>query len=273
MSQELSPMRPLSVGNVVTTGLVIYRSHLKSYFNLALIAYLWILLPIYGWAKYSAINGLIARLAFAELINKPESVDTARSQVNPHLWSFLGVGIGVGLRLLGIYVLMYIAAALAVGIPIAVLGQSTGIFVGVIAALVVVVVGIIMVIRFYSRWFVAEIPLAVEEGVTGAGHSIDRSWELTQNAVGRIQYIIVVAFLVTVPIQILTGYIPSIFQIGVEANSTAYQLLGLISFALSLLGGALVMPFWQIIKAVIYYDLRTRREGLDLQLRDRSNNW
>jgi hypothetical protein len=29
-----------------------------------------------------------------------------------------------------------------------------------------------------------------------------------------------------------------------------------------------VMPFWQSIKAVIYYDLRSRREGLGLQLRD-----
>jgi hypothetical protein len=29
------------------------------------------------------------------------------------------------------------------------------------------------------------------------------------------------------------------------------------------------MPFWQTIKAVIYYDLRTRREGMGLELRER----
>jgi hypothetical protein len=29
-----------------------------------------------------------------------------------------------------------------------------------------------------------------------------------------------------------------------------------------------MMPFWQAIKAVIYYDLRSRREGLGLQVRD-----
>jgi hypothetical protein len=28
----------------------------------------------------------------------------------------------------------------------------------------------------------------------------------------------------------------------------------------------LVLPFWQSLKAVIYYDLRSRREGLDLRL-------
>jgi len=33
--------------------------------------------------------------------------------------------------------------------------------------------------------------------------------------------------------------------------------------------GALVLPFWQAIKAIIYYDLRSRKEGLGLQMRDR----
>lgn len=30
----------------------------------------------------------------------------------------------------------------------------------------------------------------------------------------------------------------------------------------------LVFPIWQTVKAVVYYDLRSRHEGLDLQLRD-----
>jgi hypothetical protein len=28
----------------------------------------------------------------------------------------------------------------------------------------------------------------------------------------------------------------------------------------------LILPFWQTIKAVLYFDLRSRREGLGLQL-------
>jgi hypothetical protein len=32
---------------------------------------------------------------------------------------------------------------------------------------------------------------------------------------------------------------------------------------------AAILPFLQTVKAVIYYDLRSRREGLGLQLRDR----
>lgn len=267
MSQ--SSIRPLSVGNVVSAGLVMYRSNLKTYLKLSIFAYLWLLLPIYGWAKFSAIHGLIGRLAFCELINKPETVSAAREYIKPRLWSFLGVGLGVGLRLFGLYILLYLALIAIAIIPITVLGMQTGIIIGTIAALLVLIAGIIVIIRFYSRWFVAELPLAVEENTTSGSQSIDRSWDLTKDAVGRIQYIIVVAFLVTIPIQIVTGYLPSIFQVSTEPGTSAYATIQLISFILSLLGGAIIMPFWQAVKAVIYYDLRSRREGLDLRLRDR----
>jgi hypothetical protein len=37
--------------------------------------------------------------------------------------------------------------------------------------------------------------------------------------------------------------------------------------------GALFAPFWQSIKAVIYYDLLSRKEGLGIELRDSNNNF
>ncbi|WP_293043893.1 hypothetical protein [Moorena sp. SIO1F2] len=37
-------------------------------------------------------------------------------------------------------------------------------------------------------------------------------------------------------------------------------------FGLSFASGALLVPFWQAIKSVIYYDLCSRKEGIDLQL-------
>ena len=38
--------------------------------------------------------------------------------------------------------------------------------------------------------------------------------------------------------------------------------------AVGLAGGALLLPFWQAIKAVIYYDLRVRREGFGIELEE-----
>lgn len=270
------PMGPLSVGNVVSAAIVLYRSHLKTYLKLALLAHLWILVPIYGWAQYTAISGLISRLAFCELTNQPESVDSARNYIKPRMWSFLRVTFQVILMLMGIYIgllIIFYLGILLVGFTLGgilnnLLGNpiATVIMIGILG--LVFFVGFIYGLIWYiSRWLVAEVPLAVEERINGK-QSIKRSWELTKNSVRRIQGVVLVAFLVTLPLMILTGYLPQIFLISLERGSTLFQSVYFISLLTSLIGGILVLPFWQAIKAVLYYDLRSRREGFGLRVRD-----
>ncbi|MGF1514386.1 MAG: hypothetical protein ACFB5Z_11925 [Elainellaceae cyanobacterium] len=256
-------LRPLSVGNIVSSGVQLYRSNLRTYLSLAFVSYLWIFVPVYGWAKYSMISGLISRLAFQELIHQPETVAQARGKVKPRLWSFLSAGIQVVLRM----VVIYLIGAILVAITIAVLTAIVPLL-GAIAAVPLVIGFLVVLIRFFSRWFVVEVPLAVEPNLNGS-QSIDRSWNLTKQSVGRVQVVAVVGFLVTFPLLMLTGYIPSFLVLALPEDSGLIAIANLASFALSLIGGVLVMPFWQAIKAVTYYDLRSRQEGLDLELRGR----
>ncbi len=268
-----SPIQPLSIGNVVTAGVRLYRSNLTTYLRLASSAYLWVLVPVYGWAKYAAISGIISRLAFGELVNQPESVSTARSKVMPRLWSFLRIAFQVWVSLF----LVYIGMALAGGFIAGIIGAIIGIVLGssaiwiitALATLVVFFIVLVGCIWFYSRWIIAEVPLAVEDNING-GESVARSWDLTKTFIWRIQGIVLVAFIVTFPIVLLFSYLPRLLLLSFESGSTAYAIVYLITFIISLVGGILVMPFWQAIKAVIYYDLRSRREGLGLNLRDRS---
>ena len=264
-------IQPLSVGNVVSAAVRLYRSHLKTYLKLALIAHLWIILPIYGWAKYAAISGLISRLAFGELIYQPESVKAASSHINPRLWSFLRVGFQVGISLLVIYFGLAIAAGILAGLLGVVLGRifggSTVVIVVTTLAIIFTVIVVLGLTWFYSRWVVAEVPLAVEENINGS-ESVARSWELTKASVLRIQGVVLVAFLVTLPLMFVLNYIPSLFLIKLEQGTIIYWIVYVISLIGSLIGGVLVMPFWQALKAVLYLDLRTRREGLGLQLRE-----
>ncbi|PHM06783.1 hypothetical protein [Nostoc sp. 'Peltigera malacea cyanobiont' DB3992] len=259
-------IQPLSIGNVVSAAVRLYRSHLKTYLNLAAIAHLWVLVPVYGWAKYAAISGLISRLAFGELIYQPESVQSARSHVNPRLWSFLRVGFQVGISLLVIYIGLAIVGGVVaslIGVALGGILGSSGIIVTVIVTAGIILLGLTW---FYSRWIVAEVPLAVEENTNG-GESVARSWELTKASVFRIQGIVLVGFIVTLPLVFVLNYIPSLFLIRLEPGTAIYSIVNLISVIGSLIGGVLVMPFWQALKAVLYLDLRSRREGLGLQLR------
>ncbi|MBE9005628.1 DUF975 domain-containing protein [Fortiea sp. LEGE XX443] len=274
-----SPMQPLSVGNVVSAGMRLYRSHLKDYFLLALRAYLWLLIPIYGWAKFYALTSLISRLAFGELVNQPESISSGERFVNSRLWQFLlmmllmfFVGIGIGLGALIVFVLL---AALSAGFlgGVGQQGNSASNLLFIAIAIVMGIAAFVAILWLLTRFYLVEVPLAIEENIE-ATSTISRSWELTQGYVWRILFISFVALLITIPIQIIVQIIAtilqSIFLLLIRENSALFTLVYvLVTVGLSFIGGALIIPFWQTVKAVIYYDLRSRREGLGLQLRER----
>ena len=263
---------PLSVGNVVSASLRIYRDHFKSYFGLALVASLWLLVPIYGWAKYSAISALISRLAFGEVREKPETVSDARREVNPRMWRLFWAGTLTVLIYIGVYVAGTIAIAILAGGAAAIFGQNSVTIAALLVAVTVIAL-LIIYIRIISRLLIVELPLAIENNI-GATSAIGRSWELTKGSVGRIQWIVFVGILVSLPItivvQILTVIVQSILRAVLgEESGIFYLVYYVLILPLSLGSGALVTPFWQAMKAIIYYDLRSRKEGLGLQIRDR----
>jgi hypothetical protein len=202
---------PLSMDNVVSAAVRLYPSHLKTYLQIAFSAHLWALVPIYGWAKYAAIYGLISPLAFGELTNQPESVEDARSHINRYLWLSWGIYFRVGIYVELVYLGLAIPGFITVGVLGAVLNMILGRG-GAIITTTLTLVTILMVIIlvmgltwFYTRWVIAEVPLAVEENINGS-ESVKRSWELTKASAFRIQGVVIVAGLVTLPIVFLFNY-------------------------------------------------------------------
>ncbi len=273
-----NPIQPLSVGNVVSAGIRLYRSHLKEYFLLALRAYVWVLVPVYGWAKFYALTALISRLAFGELVNQPESISSGERFVNSRLWQFLLamlllflIGIGIGL---GILILFALLGALSVALVggVGQQGNPASFVVFILISFALGIVALLAILWLVTRFYLVELPLAVEEGIE-ATSAISRSWELTQGHVWRILLISFVGVLITIPIQIVVQIVISIVQAAFlplinEGNTLIALLYFVIVLAVSFSSGALLIPFWQTIKAVIYYDLRSRREGLGLKLRE-----
>lgn len=314
MSQNLSPqssMPPLSVGNVVTAALRLYRSHIKLYLGIALRATLWILLScvplipiplifisrppnygllgliipiwlifyIYCFAKYLANSATISRLAFVELIDRPESLQSAHSYTIPRMWTFFRAGFLAGLIVFLVNIGISIATNLILVLPAAILtgtsrGNSAG--TGILALLQITkfIVDLFVQLWIQARYFILELPVAVEDNVD-ASQALGRSWDLTKGLVIRIQSILLVAGLMTIPL-IVVGLIPIPVVIlplmfssrSPESMATVILLTLLFVGILIGLASTVTLPFWQAIKAVIYYDLRTRREGLGLQLRE-----
>ena len=262
-------MKPLSIGNVVSAGLRIYRDNFKKYFKLAFIGYLWIFVPIYGWAKYSAMMGLLGRLAYGEVAEQPEAVKDAQRHIKPKMWDFFVAGLIVGLILFGAIIPFSIVFSIIGAVAGGILGDA-GSVIGVILAILGILLFIFGIIWLISRLFLVELPLAVEDNIT-ATSTISRSWDLTKGSVGRIQLIVLIAFLISLPIFIVTNVVSVILQgiiaIGAENIPGLAFISVILSLVIAIASGALMIPFWQSIKAVIYHDLRVRREGIGINLR------
>lgn len=297
-------MEPLSVGNVISAGLRIYRDNFKKYFWLAFLGYLWFFVPIivlgiigaivvgalgqgtaasgilvllfiaaivclvYGCARYYAIAGIISRLAYREIAEQPETVRDARRFVKPKMWKFLTAGILVSLIFLGAILVYLLVAGIIGGVISAISSQN--LLASAAFGIILVLLAVFGFIWLLSRLFLIELPLAVEENV-GATGSISRSWELTKNSIIRIQLVVFLAFLISIPVVLAVNIASFVLQVAISAgvaNNPSLAAIAVILYVLVAIGGsAFMVPFWQAIKAVVYYDLRVRREGMGIDLR------
>ncbi|MBE9044613.1 DUF975 domain-containing protein [Pleurocapsales cyanobacterium LEGE 10410] len=262
-------MKPLSVGNVVSAGLRIYRDNFKKYYKLAFIGALWSWLPIYGWAKFYAMQGSISRLAYGEITEKPETVKDANRYVKGRMWSFLGAALLVFLRLL----LAYIGGAIILAIALFAVFFISNILPEQIALLVTTVLGIAgfvvffsFLIRLLASFFVSELPLAIEDD-TNATKAIRRSQELSKGYVVNLVLILITASVVSFPLWGIVFALQMVPQLIDPADlALPASVFTLLSYIINTITSALIIPFWQSIKAVVYCDLRVRREGMGIDL-------
>jgi MFS family permease len=312
--RTLDPVGTLSVGNIITTAVTLYKSNFRRYVQVSLratgwvlaivlsaigltviaallyglnqssifisipLGLVWLVFAAYCVAKSNTNRAVIARLAYQESIDRPETVSAATQQLQPRTWAFLRLAVLIVLYMYLILLVSYIPLLLLLGV----IGYLGSLLVSSLGAPIYFILGllaiglffgwIILLMRYYAGWFIAELPLAIESRGS-ASISLRRSRELSKAFTGRIVLILTIAFGVTLPITLL-GNLASVFgQIAVDprispnsSNQTVGFILIGVGFLLSTVGDLFVMPFWQVIKAVIYQDLCNRREGSDLNL-------
>jgi uncharacterized RDD family membrane protein YckC len=275
-------MRTLSIGNIVTASLKIYCLHLSIYLSLTIEACLWLFIPIYGLGKFFTATAIMSRLAFTELIGQPESLQDIKIYTKNRCRLFLFTGLITNLILITTIALWLFLELLILGA----IGFFTEKYlnplsleysiIALTAFLLITTTFVVGVNWIYSRLIIAGVPLAVEEDLSSF-EAIKRSWSLTQGFLTayRIQGIFAIASLVLLPIlfftqigsyliHLLAGYFYPQFS---ESMMIIYTW---IEVSLFLILSCLFLPFWQILKTVLYYDLRTKKEGFGLDIFSRN---
>jgi uncharacterized RDD family membrane protein YckC len=236
----------------------------------------WFVLLMYCLARYLAESALISRLTYAKLINQPESLAEARRFTSRRSWAFLWLYILLMLLYFGLLLGLFLALGILIAIVFAAFGMSTlmtsetGGAISLTIGLVLYV-GSLIAILLLLLWlgmrlyFISEVPLAVEAITPGA--AIGRSWVLTKGNFWRVFWVAIVVTLILIPIQLLQQAAASTLQgmlaVVAAPESPAFTaLVFLITMAMALLLGIIILPLWQSIEATLYYDLRSRREGL-----------
>lgn len=231
---------------------------------------------LYFIAKYATDRATVCRLAYQELIEAPETIAAATKHLLPRTWAFLRLNFLLSLYLFLVTTIAGIALSVIIFLVVTLLTlvfklstDNVVVAFGIgLLTIGLVVVWIALILRCYAYWFIAELPLAVES-TTSANFSIRRSRQLTGNAVGNVLLIMTIAFLIIAPLNMVSS-IPSFAgqMMSVLSTDASTQLIGgLLTFLSTVLTLAIelfLMPFWQIIKAIVYFDLRNRREGNDL---------
>ncbi len=110
------------------------------------------------------------------------------------------------------------------------------------------------------------VPAALMEDI-GARESLERSFELTRDNAGRAFVILLLYFAVAFAAAALFAWPFTIIMVVVAQKNPSQMILWLqLTQVGTFVANVLVTPILTIASAILYYDLRVRKEAFDIQL-------
>lgn len=218
-----------------------------------------IALFVLGWLVQGLAELALTFHALAALRDEPMAPGQAISAARGRIGSWLGNAILRALVIVGLVAGPTLLAVLLAFVA----GDSPGVAVGLlclfaIAMLAVVVVALVL----QTRWIVSTPSLVVEHlGATGA---LGRSWSLTKGKFWRSFGVTLVLGLIGLVVLSVPAYVIQAVAMFATERTTLWSAVGT-SFGTVL--SSLFVPLSAATYVVLYYDLRVRRENLDLDLR------
>lgn len=209
------------------------------------------------------LNGLLVTSVSQSVLGRRVSIGAVWRQAKGLLWRLVGLSLLIGAIQSGVIV-GAIVLVVAVAAGLATLG-SDSLWVLLLLGFVTVIGAGVLAAFFYVKLAIASPVLMMER--TGVFAALGRSWNLTTGFFWRNLGVIVVATIVTGAISGVASLPISIISSGLLSLGAEFLwIAGAASVLLAALLSALVTPFLAAITALLYVDIRMRKEGLDVEL-------
>jgi hypothetical protein len=258
-------LRPLEVGDLLDETFRMYRRHFVLFAGIS------VLLSIPSAALFGLALG-----SFTSVLQQTNGTLSDTSFLAPLLAAF-AAGLAVNLLVLPFTMgaVMYAACESAMGRPV----TASGVFLGVLrryfpllgywmlflvtfyVALVLCVIPVILWTWIFVLWIVATPAMFVEN--IGLGAAMGRSWRLVEGRWWRTFLILFLMVILWYVAQFALGAFLQLGQLLLQLFISPF-IAAAIAGASGQIVGALVNPILQIAIVLIYFDLRVRKEGLDL---------
>lgn len=245
-------LRPLSVGEILDTSFSLYRRHFGA---LATVSLVCTGLPLVLRLFVEAAGGLFAHLTLALLYGLSLG---ALSLIATGATVFIVSESYLGRPLTAREALMratpYMGRILIAWLLIAVV-----IFLG---SLLIIFPGIILAVGL-----AVAIPAVVLESGQSASGALSRSWELTRGSRWRIFGLGITLFvLLYIPVVAISGLVAFLLPRGSAAAFGPSSTATIVALAIGGVIQLFIYPLFYCVLTVMYYDLRVRKEGFDLEL-------
>jgi hypothetical protein len=269
------PSAPGTISGVLGDGFRLGRAAFPNTWPLALVAQLLVALPIVIFKSQFGDADLGVAQANLMALQSPQysllylalalisagfqnAITVQNAAVAAGLPRTTGESLSIGFRLLPRTVLLgvlLVCGFFLIGICFLI----PAFFVGMNARIFLMILFLVPLCYYFGRVFLSNVIFVVED--TAAYGSMLRSWHLTRDCYWRTAAILSVLLCMFVAVVIAIGFLTTFAAALLGARSTiSVTLVQLISAAANML----FTPFISAVLLAVYYDLRLRKDGVDL---------
>lgn len=218
------------------------------------------------------LTGLIIVAVSRSVLGRVATPGEVWDRVRPRIWPLIGQSLLIGLiGIVAAVVVLVVAVGLGAVVIASITGggewSAAGVLAAILTIFVVTIALTIAAVYFTVRLEFSSAALILEN--VGVWEGMRRSWRLTRGSFWRVLGILLLSLLIT---STLTGIVSgAVGMLGALATLGgglgAYSALMAGSSFISSLLQAAILPFASAVTALTYIDLRMRKEGLDVELR------